>query len=159
MRKFWFISGVLFLQIFGIVMGGDSSSHTVMIKVLHPIEMNIETRSETQQTVGLSIDQSTESTDQFVTSVLKWKSDQYVKKITVSTEQQRTDDQVQIDGLHCIGGVVNHGFNVGQLAHDFITDISISGGQCEVRTLIHTDSFTESNPVLPRVIYTIIDIY
>ncbi len=153
------ICGVLFLLISGIVMGGNSSSHTITIRVLHPIEMNIETHSETQQMVGSSIDQSSESTDQFIISVLRWKSDQVDKKITVSTEQQKADDQIQIEGLDCIGGVVNHGFNGNQLAHDFITDISTLRGQCKVRTVLDTDSFFKSDPVPPRVIYTITDIY
>ncbi|MBN2028942.1 hypothetical protein JW824_01750 [bacterium] len=159
MRKFWFISGVLFLQISGIVMGGNSSSHTITIRVLHPIEMNIETRSETQQTSGSSIHQSAEFTDQSIISVLKWKSDQYDKKVTVSTEQQTAYYQVQIEGIHCTGGVINHGFNRGSFAQDFITDISTLQGLCEVRTVIDVDSFFKSDSVLPRVVYTITDIY
>ncbi len=159
MKRFQRFILVFFLTgIIGTVQGGNSSSHTITIRIIHPIEMNMESGSVKPQTVESSFEQSLEYRDQTVESVLRWKSDQYRRKVTVSTDRSSECYPIQIEGIRCIGGIVNPFLEVNQSAQDFITEISTSTGQCEMRYQ-HTSFSPDGNGSIPRILYTITDVF
>ena len=159
MRQFHVLIFIVLLTgIIGTVQGGNSSSHTVTIRIMQPIEMNIENGSVKPQTGESSFEQSIEPADQYVASVLRWKSDQHHKKVTISTDRPSECWQIQIEGIHCIGGIVNPFLEVNQSAQDFITEIPTSMGQCEVRYQ-NTSFSPNGNDSIQWILYTITDVF
>lgn len=156
-RLYWLLCGAFIVGIVGMVRGGNSSSHTVMIRIIRPIEMNIESKQGAVETVESSIEQNTESVDHSMASILRWKSDQTRKKVTVSVDQFSENDPIQIEGIRCMGGTAHQCFKVHPFAQDIITNMSTLQGECEVRTIIHSDYLSRLTDRIPRILYTITD--
>ena len=155
----WLICGVLFVGIVGMVNGGNTVSHTVTIRIVRPIEMNIESKYERIETVESSFEQKIESVGHSIASVLRWKSDQSRKKVTVSVDHFSENDPIQIEGIHCMGGTTHQCFEVHPFAQDFITNITTLQGECEVKTIMNSDHLSGLTDRMRKIFYTITDVF
>ena len=141
------------------ILGGNSASHTISIRVVRPNSFTID-HNETDPLMP----NTSHTGNQSVLSEssgrhLKWNTDHHDKKITVAAHTPSSEAKIQVKVVQCEGGDIKKMIPIVNCDHDFISSMSHSQGSCDLMySVIHPDGIS-SNQELHEVVYTITDVF
>lgn len=141
------------------VMGGNSASHTITIRV---IRMNTFTLGQNEKSLLVSNTNGMENQNiqsEISSRHLNWMTDQRDKKITVADRTSSSNTKLQVEVVQCEGGDANRVIPVGDCDRDFISSMATSKGSCDLMYSVCNQNNVDSRQGFHEVVYTITDVF
>jgi len=152
-----FLCGALVLVVVGVAMGGESSTHSVTIKVQKLNEMVV-TRGNIPVYTTLS-EKKSSAMENSPNCALKWMTDRSGKKITVTINRASTNCKLRVQAENCMGGISANRVTLTVSDQDFITGMSMRRGMCDLKYTANARVSVRTGTEIHTVTYTITDVF
>jgi len=141
------------------VIGGNSASHTITIRV---VRMNTFTIDEDDHSSAMSeagVGESRVTSSGNTSRHLQWMTDQRDKKITVAARGIYQGSRLQVQAVQCVGGASVGEASIADFDRDFITSISELNGSCDLYYSVLDQKAFGYSQEFHDVVYTITDVF
>lgn len=160
MRRVRFLlCGILAIGISQMAMSDNSTSHSLRIIVRRSNEFSVEGKNKGFEVQNESSIGKATVSGEIVGCHLKWKTDQFSKKVTVSTNFTSSLLQIQVHAVNCMGGISSGKVFLTGSEYDVLTDLLSEDGRCELRVVDDTQTPASSETEGQKIFYTITDVY
>ncbi len=148
--------GTLVLVAVGETTGGDSSTHTITIKVQRGNEIAV-ARESIPLIISAVLSNQKPSTTKDIG--LRWMNGRSGKKITVTMSGVSPNCTLRVQAENCTGGIAAGPVPLTSFDRDFITSMSTIKGRCNLNYSVDTLTSVKTESEIHTVMYTITDVF
>lgn len=158
-RMRFLLCGVLAIGISQMAMSDSSTRHSLRIIVRRTNEFSVEGKGRGIEAEAESTIRKAYVSGENVGFHLKWRTDQFRKKITVSVDLTSSPLKIQVQAVKCTGGIPSGKVFLTGSDCDVLTDLLSEEGRCELRYIDHTQTPVSTGTEGKKIFYTITDVY
>lgn len=140
-------------------MSDNSTRHSLRIIVRRINKFSVEGKGTGLEAQAESSIRKADVSEENVGCHLKWKTDQFRKKITVSANYTSSPLKIQVEAVKCMGGISSGKVFLIGSDYDVLTDLLSEDGRCELRYVEHTQIPVSTGIEGQKIFYTITDVY